>query len=401
MKLSLFTDTLVDVNGVSRFIRDVAGQAVERGRDLEVVTSTRRDLPLGPGKFINVRPVFSMPMPKYPQIDFVIPSYAAVKKYIAQRRPDAVHISTPGPVGVAAWMATRKLGVPLVGVYHTDFPAYIDHLFAESAMTRATSWFMRKFYLRFSSVFTRSAEYIGSLERLGIPRERMVRLMPGLRTARFNTGFRDMGVWDRLEAEGHAGLASPGVRVVYVGRVSLEKNLPMLSAVWSRVSAQCATRGLRAKLIIVGDGPYLKPMSSELRGTGVYFLGFRYGDVLSTIYASSDLFVFPSVTDTLGQVVMEAQSSGIGVLVTDQGGPKEVVRDGVCGRVLAAASVDLWAKTIVGLIADDAARRSMGAAAAREMQGYDISRSFEHFWKVHEGAVRERRAGGSCAVAAV
>ncbi len=390
LRVSLFTDTLVDVNGVSRFIQNVAEQAAATGRDLEVVTSTRREMPESTGKLVNVRATFSTPMPKYPQLDLVIPSYQGIKAYLAERRPDVVHLSTPGAVGLAGWLAARKLNLPVLGVYHTDFPAYIEHFFNESGMTRATEWYMRRFYKRFSYIFTRSQDYVQSLTRLGLPRERLLKLMPGLETAQFNTGFRDMTIWDRLEAEGLEGISKPAVRVVYVGRVSVEKNLPLLKQVWARVSATCKAKGLNPKLIVVGDGPYRKIMEEDLKDAGVYFLGFRYGKELSTIYAGCDLFAFPSVTDTLGQVVMEAQSSGLAVLVTDKGGPKEVVEEGRTGFVIDDQDVNAWVDRLTGLIVEDDTRRAMGAAAAESMKRYDIRHSFEHFWRVHEEAWKRR-----------
>jgi len=125
----------------------------------------------------------------------------------------------------------------------------------------------------------------------------------------------------------------------------------------------------------------------------VVFLGFRHGEELSALYASSDLFVFPSVTDTLGQVVMESQASGLPVLVSDVGGPKEVVEEGRTGFVLPADKPELWAEHIVSLAMDAAKRRAMGDAAHEAMQRLSIERSFEHFWSVHEIAWREHRFG--------
>src|SRR5205807_6946535 len=108
------------------------------------------------------------------------------------------------------------------------------------------------------------------------------------------------------------------------------------------------------------------------------------------LYASSDFFIFPSTTDTLGQVVMESQASGIPVIVTDQGGPKEVVIDGATGFVLPHDKPDQWVSRIVELTADEPMRRRMGAAAHAHMQDFSLARSFDHFWEVHERARRSR-----------
>ncbi len=386
MKVMLFTDTLADVNGVSRFIQNTAQRARESGRELEVVTSTRMDCPEGEN-IRNFAPIFATKMPRYENLELALPPLLAMLRHAGKEQPDAIHVSTPGPVGMAGWLAARRLRAPLLGVYHTDFPAYIDQLFDDRALTQTSRWFMRAFYKRFASIFTRSADYADSLETLGMDRGRIVRLRPGFDNQRFGTRFRDEGVWDRL------GSSRGTVKVLSCGRVSVEKNLPMLTGIWRSVEKRCEERSVEAELIVVGDGPYRERMGKELKRSRVSFVGFRHGDELSTIYASCDMFVFPSTTDTLGQVVMESQASGLPVLVSDMGGPKEVVRDGETGFVLPAGDPAAWIDRIVDLACDPERRRSMGEAGRAYMEGFGFAESFEHFWSVHERAVQEAGAG--------
>jgi len=391
MRVSLFTDTLGDVNGVCRFIQNVAHQANETGRDLQVITSTSFETPAWDNIF-NFRPVFATKMPKYEQLEVVLPPLMKMLRHVDRHQPDVIHISTPGPVGLIGFLAAKMLRVPVLGVYHTDFPAYVDRLFDDHAFTWMTSSFMRFFYTPFRSVFTRSADYMDSLQSLGLAREKMVRLMPGLETSRFNTSFCDPSVWRKIEREpgsACAGLSRDSVKVLYVGRVSVEKNLPMLTEAWKTVEERCRAAGKAADLVVVGDGPYRRTMEEALKGRHCHFLGFRHGVELSTIYASADLFAFPSTTDTLGQVVMESQASGLPVIVTDQGGPKEVVEHGRTGFVLPADEMSAWIETMCGLILNDGERRAMGEAAADSMQPFDIRHSFEHFWEVHTEAWHE------------
>lgn len=378
-RVMLFTDTLADVNGVSRFIQDVAIRSRETGRDLEVVTSTRLECPEG-GNIRNFKPVFATAMPRYENLELALPPLLSMLRHADKARPGVIHVSTPGPVGCAGWLAARMLKVPVLGVYHTDFPAYVDNLFDDHALTEITSWFMRAFYKRFASIFTRSADYAGSLEKLGMDPGKLVRLRPGFNKDKFHTRFRDESVWDQ-----HA-IDRNSFKVIFCGRVSVEKGLELITDIWKRVEKRCDERGVRAELIVVGDGPYRETMSKKLRMRNAHFLGFRYGDELSTLYASSDLFAFPSTTDTLGQVVMEAQGCGIPVIATDQGGPKEVIRDGVSGIILPADDRQAWIDTIVELACDEQRRRAMGAEARSFMEGFGIEDSFDHFWDVHERA---------------
>lgn len=383
MRLSLFTDTLGDVNGVSRFIRNMAERARAGGRDLQILTSTRLPVPDHPNIF-NFAPLYAGAMPRYENLEFVLPPLLRMLRHLDRHQPDAIHISTPGPVGLVGYVAAKMLRVPVLGVYHTDFPAYIDYLFQDPSFTWATERYMRFFYGPFRAVFTRSDDYVEAVARLGVQRPRIRSLMPGVDTDLFHPRFRDAGAWGRFP-----GVSADSVKVLYVGRVSVEKNMPLLVRLWKDARARLLAADIEAELIVVGDGPYRAAMERDLRGRDAHFLGFRHGAELSTLYASSDLFVFPSVTDTLGQVVMESQASGLPVLVSDVGGPKEVVAEGESGHVLPATDPAAWASTVARLAASPEERRRMGAAANRRMRENSLDRSFEHFWETHEEAWRE------------
>lgn len=386
MRVSLFTDTIADVNGVCRFIQNVAQRAHESDRDLQVITSTKLECPDLPNIY-NFDPVVAIKMPKYENLDLCLPPLMRILRHIDEHQPDVIHISTPGPVGCIGFLAAKMLRVPVLGVYHTDFPAYIDRLFDDNGLTKLSESFMRGFYRPFTAIFTRSEDYVRSLTELGLREKSIVSLMPGFDTAQFNPGYADRTIWRGL------GGRPASVKVLYVGRVSVEKNMPRLEQVWAKVHAMCRARGLDAELVVVGDGPYREKMQRGLRGQGALFLGFRHGAELSAIYASSDLFAFPSTTDTLGQVVMESQGSGLPVIVTDEGGPKEVVTEGQTGFVIPSDDVDGWADRIVDLIASDQKRRAMGVAACDAMQQYCLANSFEHFWEVHTRAWQDHLRG--------
>lgn len=389
MRVCLFTDTLGDVNGVSRFIRNIADQAIRFGHELHVLTSTRFDCPHQPN-IHNVPPIYARTMPKYPQLEIVLAPRRRLFALADRIAPDAVHVSTPGPVGIAGRSYALKRRLPLLGTYHTDFPAYIEHLFEDAVCTWICAAVMKWFYRPFDRIFTRSDEYARSVAALGVDPRRIPRLLPGIDTDTFHTRFRDDAIWDRL------GVPRAAPKALYVGRVSVEKNLPLLTRVWKAVAASWPGPGEAPVLVVVGDGPYRAQMESELSDKHAHFLGFRHGVELSTIYASSDLFVFPSTTDTLGQVVMEAQSAGLPVIVTDQGGPSEVINaqdhPEQTGFVLPVSDPDAWRRTIIELAANPPLRRTLGDLGHRKIQPMSIRHSFEHFWSEHVDAVNERRA---------
>jgi glycosyltransferase involved in cell wall biosynthesis len=165
--------------------------------------------------------------------------------------------------------------------------------------------------------------------------------------------------------------------------VSVEKNLPLLADAFTRL---CASRRDVA-LALAGDGPFLPELRAKLAGLPAYFLGYQDDRRLAPLYASSDLLVFPSRTDTLGQVVMEAQVSGLPALVAPEGGPKEIVADGVTGLVLPGAEPARWA-AVIGELLDDAPRRQrMSRAASQRAERFSLSRTFGAFWAAHAVAV--------------
>jgi len=374
-----FTDTLADVNGVCRFIQNTARTALKNNQDLTVFTSTRLETPDTPN-IRNFTPIFATKMPKYETLDLALPPMLEMLRAADNERPDVIHISTPGPVGLVGFIAARMLKVPVVGTYHTDFPSYVDELFDDHVSTTICKHFMSAFYKQFRAVFSRSDDYASKLADLGIRQDRLVRLRPGFDNEQFSPKLRDPSVWTRV------GVPEHGVKVMYCGRVSTEKNLPVLVDRWRDIKQRIEETGNSAQLVIIGDGPYRAPMEQRLAGSDAHFLGFKHGEELATLYASSDVFVFPSTTDTLGQVVMEAQASGVPVVASDQGGPKEVIEHGVTGLVLPIDDADAWADAIVQLATDDAALARMGAAGVEHMKNFSFDASFAHYWEVHQRA---------------
>jgi glycosyltransferase involved in cell wall biosynthesis len=408
MRVALFTDTLADLNGVARFIGAAARDALVRApihpdRELLVLTSTPRELEATPNT-VNVAPRAWRAMPHYPELAVVWPPFRALSAAVDRFHPDAVHVSTPGPVGFVGRAAALRLGVPLLGTYHTDFPRYVDTLADDPVISWSFRQMQRWFYRPFSTILTRSAAYARQLADEGVPCSRLRALRPGIDTARFSASLRDPRVWSSLGGEvfgvpcpRDAHATTDPLRVLYVGRVSREKNLQRLVDAWPMVERNATDTSSRPlQLVVVGEGPFRADMQRQLassieRGTAL-FLGARRAPLLQTLFASANLFVFPSTTDTLGQVVIEAQCSGLPAIVTDAGGPREIVRDGVSGLVLPAdASPALWAHALVSLAQDPERCRSMSRAAAARASALTIEASLDHFWDLHRRALAPRK----------
>lgn len=391
----LFTDTLGDVNGVSRFVQNISKHASERGfsgwaltppttnprqdhHAFCAISSTRFEVPISPN-IRNFDPQLATSMPGYANLELALPPADEVMEFVRSYAPDVIHVSTPGPVGWLGRNAAKKLGVPLLGTYHTDFPAYVDQLFGFAPFTRITRSYIRAFYKPFHRILSRSDQYIAALTDLGYPAEQISTLKAGICLEDFSPNLRDDAWFADL-----TGLDESCFKCLYVGRLSVEKNLPFLVELWPQARERCQQLGLDVALVVVGDGPYGQRMRQALSSPRerAVFLGFQSQPHLSRMYASCDLFVFPSMTDTLGQVVMESQASGLPAIVSDIGGPASMVKDGQTGRVV-PCDVEAWVESILTYAQSRQRTKHEGQRAHELMQSHSIQASFDAFWELH------------------
>lgn len=379
LRVGLFTDTFDDINGVSRFIRDMGRLAHESGRELIVHTSTPADeLKFSEAEMPfrrNFPPLISRPMPYYADLKLNIPPVLEVLEWADRMQFDVIHVSTPGPMGIVGLLAAKMLRVPVLATYHTDFPAYVEKLTGDHRMANGAAQYMRWFYAIPEAVFSRSSAYRFNLVDLGVKEDAVRTIRAGIDLEKFNPAKADPAV---LRSIGVNPARTPKV-LLYAGRVSVEKNLPLLV----RAFKQLSTRRRDVCLVIAGDGPYRAQMAEELAGLPAYFAGYCDDRKLAALYASAAVFAFPSRTDTLGQVVMEAQACGLPCLVSPEGGPRETVADGQTGLVLPSDEPNAWCDAIDDLLNDPLRLAQMRAASVRRAARFGIRRSFETFWGEH------------------
>jgi len=204
--------------------------------------------------------------------------------------------------------------------------------------------------------------------RQGIASEKITLFTRGVDIERFTPDKRN-GTLKRWNLES-------GPNLLYVGRVSKEKNLHLLADAYLKLRKTCPG----VNLVIAGDGPYTQEMKSELAGRGAVFTGYIQGEELASLYASCDLFVFPSTTDTFGNVVLEAQASGLPVIVTPHGGPQENVEHGRTGLVVDSVDCDGLAKAMEELVRDEPRRLRMSHAARTAMEKRSFDLAFMKTW---------------------
>lgn len=363
-----FTDTLGEVNGVTRTLRETAGLAREKGLELSIVTSSTGPVPEGLS-VTNFRPVREYALPGYESIQLALPPFLEMVEHCEREGVTEVILSTPGPVGLAGLGVARLLGLPASGIYHTDFPAYTALLTGNPFFEQLARGYMKWFYGACERVYAPSRAYAEKLQQAGIPGERLRLLPRGVDHELFHPGRRRPELWRECGLSG-------ACRFLFVGRVSKEKNLDLLLAAFEALLA----RGHDADLIVVGDGPYLEELAARHVDPRILFTGFLHGGELAAAYASADVFVFPSATDTFGNAVLEAHASGLPAVVADAGGPPEIVRAQRSGLVFEPGDMAGLALAMERLLVDPALRALLGKRGLEHARGASWESLLTELW---------------------
>ena len=366
-KRAWFTDTLEDVNGVATTIRKMAAAGLQAGKELTVVTS-RAETRITGIPLKNFVPIGEFELPEYELQKLSFPPIMEMLDYIAREQFSELIISTPGPVGLTALLAAKLLGLRATGIYHTDFPQYIRILTDDSFLETLTWKYMHGFYSQLDLLYVNSEAYRQAWSDRGVPSERIAILPRGLDIELFHPRRRNRHFWDRY------GRWDDKAVLLYVGRISKEKDLDVIAS-----AVRCMEREqLPVQMVFVGDGPYLKELERAV--PKACFTGALSGADLAAAYASADVFLFPSTTDTYGNVVVEAHASGLPTVVSDTGGPKELVADGITGFVTRSLDVEDFARAVRRLVQDEPLRLRMADAARESVLARDWERAFQAFW---------------------
>jgi glycosyltransferase involved in cell wall biosynthesis len=280
--------------------------------------------------------VESAPIPRYPGLRFGLPAGRRLTARWRAQRPDAIYVATEGPLGWSALRAARRLGIPAATGFHTRFDDYMGQYGAGFLSPWVFAW-LRRFHNRGCATLVPTRELQAQLAGQGF--RHVQRLGRAVDTRQFHPGWRD----DALRSAW--GLGANDLALLYVGRLAVEKNLPLLVRAFRAVQA----REPAARLVVVGDGP--ERASLHALAPDAVFAGMQRGEALARHYASADLFVFPSRSETFGNVVLEAMASGLATVAFDYGAAREHVVDGVHGAAVPfadeAAFIEATVRTAV------------------------------------------------------
>jgi glycosyltransferase involved in cell wall biosynthesis len=359
VNVAIFTDNDFDkVNGVTTTLRAVL-QHAPLGLLVRVYTASARGV--NEPQYLALRSLRAR-IPFYREMRMYFPRVGRYRRQAIADRIDVVHLTTPGPIGLAAMRVARQLELPLVGSFHTDLEAYTRILSGSPRLGALMREFMRWPYGRCARVLVPSEATRQLLAGAGSDERRIQVWRRGVDSAWFDPARRS----DRLRQAW--GVSAERPALLYVGRLSREKGLDLLPSLHDRLKQ----RGVAHRFVVAGRGP----MRDELRHRmpDAIFTGQLARDEVAAAFASADAFVFPSRTDTAGNVVLEAQASGLPVFVSDTGGPRENMIDGRTGVIVAGAAAAAWADSLAAVL-HDRGRMSELASAARE---YGVARRWEN-----------------------
>lgn len=353
-RVAVVTETYTpEVNGVALSVARIVDGLRARDHAVQLVRikqsatahpdgSSKADEALFPG----------LPIPRYPHLKMGVPVTGSLIRLWKQQRPDLVHIATEGPLGWSALRAARHLRVPVISEFRTNFHAYSQH-YGLGYLHKPIMAYLRKFHNLTQRTLVPTAALQSELQ--GLRFERVGILARGVDTQLFTPERRDPA----LRRAWNAGPDT--VVILSVGRLAAEKNLGLLHTAWRVAQAKGKAAGLDVKLVVVGDGP----LRNELRAQwdGVIFTGLQRAEELATTYASADIFAFPSLTETFGNVVPEAMASGLALVAFDCAAASELVHSGFNGQLAHCKDPGLFVQCVCTLAEATQFRASLGRQA--------------------------------------
>lgn len=364
MRFALVTETYPpEVNGVALTVHALETGLRRLGHEITLIRP-QQDGEANGAQLDGVVRVSGLPVPRYPGLRFGLPAGRRLAALWHRQRPDAVYVATEGPLGWSAVRSARRLGIPVCTGLHTRFDDYAGRYAGEFLRPAVFAW-MRHFHNRALTTLVPTQELARFLRKSGF---RQVDLLKrAVDTQLFDPLRRD----EALRREW--GLGEDQLAVIHVGRIAPEKNLPLAVRTFRAIQRSQPD----ARFVWVGDGPDRTDLAEA--NPDFLFLGVKRGEDLARHFASGDLFVFPSTSETFGNVTLEAMASGLPVIAFDYGAAREHLRDGLHGAAPALDDEDGFVHRSC-LIADDRqARRRMGEAARQAVSELSPDSVTEHF----------------------
>lgn len=366
MRIAYMTETWPpELNGVSLTAARTVAFLQARGHDVMLVRPRQRAIDAGkPALADDTLRVPGVPIPLYPDLRMGLPARRRLLRAWQMHRPDLVHVATEGPLGWSAVRAARQLGIPVTSDFRTRFDEYGRHYTWDGAVPLVRAY-LRAFHNRTDRTFVPTRELQRQLSELDF--ERLTVSTRGVDAHRFTPQNRS----EALRAQWGANADTPVV--LTVGRLALEKNLGVALDAFAAVRERVP----EARLVMVGDGPQHNAL--RRRCPDAIFAGTQHGEALAAHYASADMFLFPSLTETFGNVVVEAMASGLPVVAFDTAAAGMHVRSHQSGYLVPLGVTDAFMQAAITLATDAGLRQRLGCAARLTAQRLDWPRVLERF----------------------
>jgi len=370
LRVAVVSETyLPEINGVAITVSRLVRGLQARNHDIQVIRPRQHALDAAaahdPLEQVLMR---GLPIPRYPMLRVGLPAKNALLKLWTTRRPDVVHIATEGPLGWSALQAARKLKLPVSSDFHTNFHAYSRH-YGAAWLHKPIAAYLRKFHNRADCTLVPTPQLLHELQRMGF--ERLQVLARGVDTQRFHPAHRSTDLrtaWGATEQD---------QVVLWVGRLAAEKNLPLLIEAFEAMQQV----NPRLKLVVVGDGP--ERAALQARCPYAILAGSRRDADLAAHYASADIYLFPSLTETYGNVTPEALASGLAVVAFDYAAAAELIRHGENGLLAPVGDASAFIQQALDLAAQPARVDELRLQARDTTQSLDwavIVRQVEAIW---------------------
>ncbi|MGB0563827.1 MAG: glycosyltransferase family 4 protein [Spirulinaceae cyanobacterium] len=378
MRIALFTETfLPKVDGIVTRLRHTVEQLQRQGDQVLVVCPAGGMKEYQGAKILGLS---AFPLPMYPELKIALPR-PAIRKRLEMFQPDLIHVVNPAVLGLAGIYYAKMLDIPLVASYHTHLPQYLQH-YGFGALEGFLWELLKAMHNQAQLNLCTSTAMVEELQNHGI--ERVDLWQRGVDTEMFQPHLTSAKMRDRL-TQGHP--ESP--LLLYVGRVSPEKEIEQIKPVLEAIP--------QARLAIVGDGPHRSALEEHFAGTATNFVGYLKGLELASAFASADAFVFPSRTETLGLVVLEAMAAGCPVVAANSGGIPDIVSDGENGYLFNPADPEGAIKATQRLLAAQGERERLRANARQEAERWGWPAATAQLQDYYRQVVAASGQGGAIA----
>lgn len=361
MKVALFTDTfLPDVNGVARTLARWVRYLENHGVSCKVFAPQCDENPGTDYNSTMVERFYSIPFLFYPECKLAIPNPIHLKRTLMEFQPDLIHVATPFNLGLYGLHYGKKRKIPIVASYHTHFDQYLQYYkmqWVESMLWKYMAWF----HQACSRIYVPSRSTMEYLEQRGF--DNLEVWSRGVDPSRFHPKV------NRSEVLKKYGVPEDKFVMLFVGRLAPEKSVDVVLETFRRLPERIRAN---ASLILAGDGPLFKELTENNTDESVHFTGFVQGSELSSLYAAADLFVFPSATETFGNVVLEAMASGTAVIGAAAGGVMDTVMHGQNGWLCPAGDTDAFIQAVIHLYDNEGLRK--------HLESHGLAYSAEQNW---------------------